>query len=118
MKKMWIVTLAVPTVVNAVLRQPIEGALTVSEDEAQRLHDNKLLVGDPEPVPGADEADEGDEGDEVDEDDSLNVEPDDLKSLTVPELKAKALKDGVPLNDATRRADIIDAFVKHRTPAA
>lgn len=110
MKKMWIVTIAVPTVVHDVLRQPIEGALTVSEDEAQRLHDNNLLVGDPEPVRG----DEDEEG----EDESLDAAPDDLRALKVSELKAKALKDGVPLNDATRRADIVAAFVKHRALAA
>ncbi len=104
----WIVTLAQAAVVHDVLRYPVEGALTVSEAEAERLHTNKLLVGDPEPV-GGDETEEDDDGAEV---------PDDLKDLKVAELKAKALKDGVPLHDATTKPAIIAAFVAHRAPKA
>ena len=92
------VTLKQPAVVHDVLRNPIEGSIAASKSEADRLHAAGLLVGD-------DDRDD-DQGDE-------NV-PDDLKGLKVHELKAKALKDGVPLHDATKKADIIAAFVAHR----
>lgn len=108
------VKLAAPAAVNtghptkgfAELRYPIEGVLLVHDDEAQRLKDAGQLDGDPEDV--AKPAVAEDKGEE----------PDDLAPLTVAELKAKALKDGVPLNDATRRADVIAAFVAHRASAA
>ena len=109
---MKIITLAAPTVVNTTplgtgsgeLRHPIEGALTVSDDEAKRLKDNNLLAGDPEDAPEP-------EGDEPEV-------PDDLKDLKLEELKAKALKDGVPLHDAKTKPTIIAAFVAHRASQA
>lgn len=44
------VTLKQPTTVQDVLRHPIEGALIVSDAEAERLFDNGLLDGKPEDV--------------------------------------------------------------------
>jgi len=106
---MKIVKIAGPTAVNtghlqrgfAEMRYPIEGPLLVHDKEAQRLQDNNLLDGEPEDV-GAEVVDE------------TKDEPADLAGLTVSELKAKALKDGVPLNGATRREDVVAAFVAHR----
>ena len=110
---MKIVTLSAPASVDtgnpprgfAELRHPIEGSLIVSDDEAERLKKSGVLAGDPEEMPDADDADEP----EV---------PDDLKALKVPELKTLALKDGVPLNDATTKPAIIAAFVAHRAAQA
>ena len=48
---MKIVTLAFPSIVDDVLRYPIEGALTVSDDEAKRLFDNGRLEGKPADPP-------------------------------------------------------------------
>jgi hypothetical protein len=86
----------------AELRQPVEGALLVSDDEAERLKAASALDGEPEDVP---EDDEPEDAPEI---------PDDLKDLKVAELKALALKDGVPLHDATTKPAIIAAFVAHR----
>ncbi|WP_419808381.1 hypothetical protein [Sphingomonas sp.] len=109
---MKIITLAGPTSVDtgnpprgySELRHPIEGALTVSDDEAERLKKNNLLACDPEDVP--------------EEDDVEPEVPDDLKDLKLDELKAKALKDGVPLHDAKTKPTIIAAFVAHRASRA
>jgi len=89
----------------AELRQPIEGALLVSDDEAARLEAASALEGEPEDVPDG----ETEEKPEV---------PDDLKDLKLAELKALALKDGVPLHDATTKPTIIAAFVAHRASQA
>lgn len=101
----WIVTLAQAAVVHDVLRQPIEGSLTVSEAEAERLHINGLLVGDPEPVNEPDTDIEGEDEDGLD-------------GMTVPDLHILVTKEGVPLNDATKKADIIAAIRKHRDEKA
>jgi hypothetical protein len=93
---MKIVTLATPTVVKNELRQPVEGPLIVSDDEAARLKENNLLDGDPEELP--DEASD--------------------TGMTVAELHILVTKEGVPLNDATKKADIIAAIKKYREPAA
>ncbi|PTQ59750.1 hypothetical protein C8J26_2602 [Sphingomonas aurantiaca] len=104
---MKIITLAAPTVVNSnphirtggELRYPSEGPLTVSDDEAKRLKDNNLLDGDPENVPDA----------------NPNA---DLVGLKPAELKVIALKEGAPLNDATKADDMIAAIVAHRSKEA
>jgi hypothetical protein len=111
---MKIITLAVPTAVDtgnpargfAELRHPVEGSLTVTDEEAERLKDAGVLTGDPE---DAEENESGDDTPEV---------PDDLKDLSLAELKAKALKDGVPLHDAKTKPTIIAAFVAHRARQA
>ena len=95
------VTLKHPTVVHDELRNPVEGAISASPSEVARLRAAGALI----------------EDDEHDEDHGNDV-PEDLKDLKVAELKALALKDGVPLNDATKRADIIAAFVAFRTKEA
>jgi hypothetical protein len=107
---MKIVTLATATVVysnsrtptNGELRQPVEGPLIVSDDEAKRLKDNNLLDGEPEDLP----------------DEASEASNEDLGGMTVAELHILVTKEGVPLNDATKKADIIAAIQKHREPAA
>ena len=99
---MKIVTLATPTVVNNELRQPVEGPLIVSDDEAARLKENNLLDGEPEELP----------------DEASDTDPEDLDGMTVADLHILVTKEGVPLNDATKKADIIAAIKKHREPAA
>ncbi len=103
--KKWIVTLARPAVVNDVLRQPVEGSLTVSEAEAERLFNSGVLVGDPEPEPDASQDD--DEGDS-----------DGLDKMKVADLHLIVTKEGVALNDATKKDDIIAAIRKHRDEKA
>jgi hypothetical protein len=98
---MKIITLAAPTLVGGVVRNPIEGAFTVDDDEAARLNEGGLLAVEPEDI--ADEADAADEGGE-----------DDLDAMTLPELGIIVTKEGVPLNGATKKADIIAAIEKHR----
>lgn len=107
---MKIITLAVPTIVNTnptrkgdgELRYPSEGGLTVSDDEADRLKDNNLLDGEPEELP----------------DEASDADNEDLDGMTVAELHILVTKEGVPLNDVTKKADIIAAIKKHREPAA
>lgn len=94
---MKIITLAVAAPVNGPLRQPSEGALTVTDDEAQRLHDAGVLTGEPEDLS---------EGDEPD-DDGLDGE-------NVQELGRIVTKEGVALNGVTKKADIIAAIRAHR----
>ncbi|AYJ85316.1 hypothetical protein D3Y57_04675 (plasmid) [Sphingomonas paeninsulae] len=99
MKKLYIVALAFPAIVASVLRQPIEGPLTVTEDEALRLYENNLLVGEPEAVPEPDREEEDGDG---------------LEDLTVAVLTELAGTEGAPLGEATRKADIIAAIRTHR----
>jgi len=99
---MKIVTLATPTVVKNELRQPVEGPLIVSDGEAARLKENNLLDGEPEDLP----------------DEASDTDPEDLDGMTVADLHILVTKEGVPLNDATKKADIIAAIKKHREPAA
>lgn len=98
---MKIVNLAQPTIVGEVLRYPIEGSLTVSDEEAERLHENNLLVDEPsEFVAMA----------EVPPDTSLTS----LQSMSIEELMILVTKEGVPLHDATQAADIVNRIVAHR----
>lgn len=55
---MKIVKLAGPALVNGAVRYPVEGALTVTDTEAERLSNNNLLDGEPEDVPESDEPSE------------------------------------------------------------
>lgn len=98
--KIWIVALALPAAVYSVLRHPVEGGLLVDEDEAERLVAAGVLKGDPERARDAGE-DDGEEGDGLDD-------------MKVDELNVLVIKEDVPLNDATKKADIIAAIRKHR----
>lgn len=98
---MKIITLAVAAPVNGPLRQPSEGALTVSDQEAQRLHDAGVLANEPEDVPMEDGGD-------------ADHEVDGLDDETMPELGRIVTKEGVALNGATKKADIIAAIRAHR----
>lgn len=99
---MKIIKLAVAAPVNGPLRQPSEGALTVTDAEAERLHQAGVLEGDPEDLP--DPADGAD-------DDGLDDE-------NVQELGRIVTKEGVALNGATKKADLIAAIRAHRAAAA
>lgn len=101
--KKWIIKLARPAVVNDVLRNPVEGALTVNEAEAERLFLSGVLVGDPEPEPDPDEDEEDGDG---------------LDKMKVPDLHILVTKEGVALNDATKKDEIIAAIRKHREAKA
>jgi len=96
------IKLAQPTTIKDELRHPIEGSLIVSDDEATRLKDNNLLDGEPEDLPeeASDFADE------------------DLDGMSVTDLHLLVTKEGVPLNGASKKADIIAAIEKHRAEQA
>jgi hypothetical protein len=69
-----------PRVINGAVRYPAEGEIPVSDDEYQRLVDDKAI--------------EEDEGDDFD-------------AMTVAQLKERAEADGIDLGEATKKADII-----------
>lgn len=100
-KPKWVVVLRAPTTVENVLRNPVEGSLIVSEEEAERLFENGLLVGEPEPETVEEELDDSDG----------------LDNLTIAALTELAAKDSVPLDGATKKAEIIAAIRKHRDEA-
>lgn len=100
------VKLAQATVVDGVLRQPIEGEIPTSDTEAKRLVDNNLLDGEPSDFPDSD--DEGDATDSAAE----------LKKLSLQDLHILVTKEGVPLNGVTKKDEIIAAIIKHRADPA
>ena len=110
---MKIVNLSQPTTVNGALRYPVEGSLTVSDGEAQRLKDNNLLVDE-----DADVAPEGSvPGGGVDG--SGEQEPaDDLDSKNLEQLGIIVTKEGVALHGDTKKADIIARIRAHRSTLA
>lgn len=99
------VKLAQATVVDGVLRQPIEGEIPTSDTEAKRLVDNNLLDGEPSDFP--DSEDEGDDDSAVD-----------LKKLSLSDLHILVTKEGIPLNGVTKKDEIIAAIIKHRADPA
>ncbi len=100
---MKIVNLIGPAVIAGAVRYPIEGPLTVSSEEADRLQASGRLDGDPEDLPGFDEID--------------TATDDDLDGMTVTNLKAAAKDEGVDLGNASAKADIIAAIRTHRLTA-
>lgn len=100
------VKLSQPTMVDGVLRNPIEGEIPTSDTEAKRLKDNKLLDGEPSDFP--------DDSDEEGDDDSAA----DLKKLSLPDLHILVTKEGVPLNGVTKKDEIVAAITKHRADKA
>lgn len=101
------VKLAQPTVVDGVLRQPIEGEISTSGKEASRLFENGLLDGEPSDFPNSD----GEADDDADEAAAL-------KKLSVPDLHILVDKEGVALNGVTKKDDIIAAIIEHRADKA
>jgi hypothetical protein len=87
-------------VIAGIVRYPVEGPQTLADDEADRL----IEVGQ------AEEA-EDDIEPEIDE------AGEDLEAMTLPDLGILVTKEGVPLNGATKKADIIAAIRAHRAAA-
>lgn len=91
---MKIVNLIGPAVIAGQVRYPVEGALTVTDEEAEQLLESGRLDGDPEDIP----------------DPYADGETEDLSKLKVEELKALAAKEEIDLGDAKSKADIITAI--------
>ena len=87
-------------VIAGAVRYPIEGPLDVSDDEAARLIESSQ----------AEEFDENASADDADDEDGL-------ENLTLPDLGILVTKEGVPLNGATKKDDIIAAIRAHRADA-
>ncbi|UAK24353.1 hypothetical protein [Sphingomonas nostoxanthinifaciens] len=91
------VTLKGPRVIDGVVRYPVEGPIPVSDDEYDRLLEAGV----------------------IDTDDDHDGEDDDgLEAMTLVDLGLIVTKEGVPLNGATKKADIIAAIRAKRAPAA
>jgi hypothetical protein len=83
-----------PRVINGAVRYPVEGLIPVSDTEYDRLVEADAIV-----------TEDDEDGDGLDE-------------MTLPDLGLLVTKEGVPLNGATKKADIIKAIRAHRAPAA
>lgn len=90
---MKIVNLIGPAVIAGAVRYPVEGPLTVTDKEAEQLHDSGRLDGEPE-----DMSEEG------------GLEDDGLDALKVEELKSLAGDEGVDLAGSTTKAAMIAAI--------
>lgn len=90
---MKIVNLIGPAVIAGAVRYPIEGALTVSDAEAEQLKESGRLDGEPEDLP--EEAEEEDDG---------------LDALKVDELKSLAADEGIDLGGATTKPAMVAAI--------
>lgn len=86
-----------PSIIAGAVRYPIEGPQTLPDDDADRLIEAGTAEEDDETAPEIDE-----DGDE------------DLEAMTLPDLGILVTKEGVPLNGATKKADIIEAIRAHR----
>lgn len=91
---MKIVNLIGPAVIAGAVRYPIEGALTVTDAEAEQLKASGRLDGEPEDLP---------EDGEPDEDDGLDA-------LKGEELKSLAGDEGIDLGGATTKAAMVAAI--------
>lgn len=80
-----------PAIINGAVRYPVEGAISVTDDDARTQREN----------------DNVDDGDDADDDDGLD-------RTKVEDLKKLAEEEGVDLGDATKKADIITAIRAHR----
>lgn len=88
------IILLASAVVAGAVRYPIEGPLTVRDEEADNLIEN----GSAELAEGLEDEDDGDG----------------LDKIRVDDLKAIAKSEEIDLGDATRKADIIAAIRLHR----
>ena len=100
---MKIVNLSGPAVIAGAVRYPVEGALTVTNEEAASLKASGRLDGDPEDLPEADEP-----GTDV---------GDALDNEKVADLKATAAAENIDLGSATTKPDIIAAIRAAREAA-
>ena len=91
---MKIVNLIGPAVIAGAVRYPVEGALTVSDAEAEQLQESGRLDGDPEDLPGEDEEDD-DDG---------------LDALKADELKSLAKDEGIDLGSANTKPAMVAAI--------
>lgn len=91
---MKIVNLIGPAVIAGAVRYPVEGALTVSDVEAEQLKDSGRLDGDPEDLPGEDDEDE-DDG---------------LDALKADELKSLAQDEDIALGTANTKSAMVAAI--------
>lgn len=100
------VKLFVPRMIAGINRHPAEGPLVLDDAAVDAIVADKA---------GVELDDEGYEigGDAVNDDDT-----DGLDALTMPDLTIIVTKEGVPLNGATKKADVIAAIRAHRNPTA
>lgn len=96
------ISLRQPLPISGPVHHPSEGPVIVDDALAEHLIESGL-------------ADEIEEDGEEDDDDHENN--DGLEDLTVIDLGLLVTKEGVPLNGATKKADIIAAIRAHRAPA-
>ena len=91
------ITLNGPRVIDGAVRYPVEGPIPVSDGEYDRLVEAAAIETD---------------------DDHDGKDDDGLEALTLIDLGLLVTKEGVPLNGATKKADIVAAIRRHRTPDA
>lgn len=97
-KPLFLVALAVPAIIEAALRYPVEGPFTVDLDEANRLHNAGVLTDEPEEVveDADDDLDEADgldklkvtDLDKVIADEGVEVEPNANKTAKIAAIRA------------------------------
>lgn len=93
------INLRQPLPIGGPVHQPSEGPVTVDDDFAEHLIESGLA-------------------DEVSDDGAEEEDAEDgLDNLNLTELGRLVTKEGVPLNGATKKADIIAAIRDHRAPA-
>uniref|UniRef100_UPI0035CCA2E1 hypothetical protein n=1 Tax=uncultured Sphingomonas sp. TaxID=158754 RepID=UPI0035CCA2E1 len=97
------VKLHAPRVIAGINRHPAEGPLPFDDDTVDAIVKDKAGV----------EVDE--EGNEIEPE---GDDADGLDDLKLPDLTAIVTKEGVPLNGATKKDDLIAAIRAHRNPAA
>ncbi|WP_267395574.1 MULTISPECIES: hypothetical protein [unclassified Sphingomonas] len=96
------ISLRQPLPIGGPVHHPSEGPVMVDDDFADHLISSGL----------ADEL--GEEGEEADDE---HESDDGLDDLTLIDLGLLVTKEGVPLNGATKKADIIAAIRAHRASA-
>jgi hypothetical protein len=113
----WIVALKQPAIVHDVLRYPVEGGIPASDKEAQRLFENDLLVGDPEPIEQPGDEDGAGDGPDYERD---NLSALDLKKAdkNQPLVIAAYEQAEVPQGDAATKPDLVKAIEAKRKASA
>lgn len=96
------VVLLAPRMIAGINRHPAEGPLSFDDETVDAIVKDK----------GGFEVDE--EGNEIDAPDDV----DGLDDLTMPDLTVLVTKEGIPLNGATKKADVIAAIRAHRNQSA
>lgn len=96
------INLSGPAVIAGAVRYPVEGALIVTDEQAERLKESGRLDGNAEEYPPA-ESDSDSDADEGDATDGLEDEK-------VVDLKSIAELEEIDLGKATSKPDIIAAI--------